>query len=113
MLVDAALNPLYQEGEPIEVYKWVGKYAEGFDPEVQNAWADLPMKRADIKDPDVEFRGEAPKDLSKSCDKTNSCKEEVNAWDYLPEKEEKTLATHKPSPVDPAWEAWSKMPLNY
>ena len=69
------------------MYKWVGKHAAEYDPEAQNAWGDLPMKRADIKDPDFEFRGQAPKDMSKSCDKTNSCKEEVNVWGDLPTEE--------------------------
>ena len=42
-------------------YKWVGANADGFDPEIQNAWGELPMKRGDIKDPDDELRGTAPK----------------------------------------------------
>jgi hypothetical protein len=43
------------------VYKWVAANADGFDAEKQNAWGDLPMKAAEIKDPDDDFRGTAPK----------------------------------------------------
>ena len=45
------------------------------------------MQREDITDPDDEFRGLAPKSLSKSCDKDGSCEPEENAWAYLPDVE--------------------------
>ncbi len=47
--------------DTITPYKWIGANAKGYDPEEQNAWGTLPMKRADILDPDNEFRGKAPK----------------------------------------------------
>ena len=45
------------------------------------------LQREDITDPDDEFRGLAPKSLSKSCDKDGSCEPEENAWAYLPDVE--------------------------
>ena len=45
------------------------------------------MQREDITDPDDEFRGLAPKSLSKSCDKDGSCVEPENVWAYLPDVE--------------------------
>jgi hypothetical protein len=116
MLSDAALDPLYSsDPDPIEVYKWVAANADGFDAEKQNAWGDLPMKAAEIKDPDDDFRGTAPKDLSKSCAATGKCEDEFNAWAFLVDSAEaKTLKKRKdPAPADEAWEAWSNIPLSY
>ena len=45
------------------------------------------LQRDDITDPDDEFRGLAPKSLSKSCDKDGSCVDPENVWDYLPDVE--------------------------
>lgn len=45
------------------------------------------QQRDDITDPDDEFRGLAPKSLSKSCDKDGSCEPPENAWAYLPDVE--------------------------
>jgi hypothetical protein len=53
--------------------QWVGKNAEGNNPETQNVWADLPMKKADIKTSENEFAGKATKSMSKSCGTTGTC----------------------------------------
>lgn len=88
LLYDAALGPLYNEGsEVIAPYKWIGKNKNAYDPEANNPLGDLPMKAADIKDPDEEFRGMAPKSMATSCYSTNSCPPEENVYDYLPEHE--------------------------
>lgn len=55
--------------------------------------------------------GTAEKSMSKSCDKTGSCQPPVNAWDYLPETEEKTLANHVEGPEP--YNAWGDMTLAY
>ncbi|KAJ1492192.1 hypothetical protein T484DRAFT_1881485 [Baffinella frigidus] len=122
MLYDAALEPLYTSGDENEVimpYSWAGVHAAQYDPEAQNAFADLPMVvrssalcltrvdrlflswhagcvREDIVDPDDAFRGEAIKDMSKSCDKTFSCPEIVNVFDYMPETEALSMSTKGP-----------------
>lgn len=104
MLMDAALEPLYTEGEPITPYEWAGAHAAEYDPEAQNAWGDLPMFREDISDPDDEFRGLAPKSMSKSCDKDGSCEPEENAWAYLPDVEAKSMSTKGPHvPEENVW----------
>ncbi len=87
-LYDAALGPLYNEGdEVIAPYSWIGKNAASYDPEANNPLGDLPMKAADIKDPDAEFRGMAPHSMASACANTHTCPPEENVFDYLPEKE--------------------------
>ncbi len=67
------LDPVRSRSGPdtITPYKWVGANAKGYDPVEQNAWGSLPMKRADILDPDAEFRGQAPKVQSPSPSPSN------------------------------------------
>jgi hypothetical protein len=110
MLMDAALEPLYTEHN-IDPYEWAGNHADDYDPEAQNAWGDLPMDRDDIFDPDDLLRGDAPKDMSKSCDKDDSCEPAENVWEYLPEVEAKSMSTK--GPHVPAYNAWSEMTLDY
>lgn len=111
MLYDAALEPLYTTGEPIEEYVWQAKHAAGYDPEAQNSWGDLPLFSADIKDPDDEYRGLAPKDMSKDCSKDGSCQQPENVWAYLPDVEAKSMSTK--GPHVPAENAWDDMPFDY
>jgi hypothetical protein len=53
--------------------QWLGKNAAGYDPETQNVWATLPMKKGDIKAQENEFAGKAPKSMSKSCGTLGTC----------------------------------------
>lgn len=96
-LHDAALDPLYAEGEPVVVpYVWKGSNAAGYDPDVQNVFADMPMSAAAIKAAEDEFlnRGTAKKSLAKSCEKTGTCVPEINAWEYLPVSEVSQAVVH-------------------
>eukprot|EP00286_Rhodomonas_abbreviata_P010972 CAMPEP_0181324054 /NCGR_PEP_ID=MMETSP1101-20121128/20134_1 /TAXON_ID=46948 /ORGANISM="Rhodomonas abbreviata, Strain Caron Lab Isolate" /LENGTH=169 /DNA_ID=CAMNT_0023432163 /DNA_START=519 /DNA_END=1028 /DNA_ORIENTATION=+ len=111
MLYDAALEPLYTEGEAIEPYTWADANGAMHDPEQNNVYADLPMTADSIFDPDDEFRGLAPKDLSKSCDKTDSCVPEENVLEYLPDAEARNMANAAPH-VDPV-NVWEDITLDY
>ncbi|EKX35166.1 hypothetical protein GUITHDRAFT_155557 [Guillardia theta CCMP2712] len=111
-LYDAALEPLYTEGDNvISAYSWQDQHGSEYDPEAQNVYADLPMERDSIFDPDDEFRGLAPKDMSKSCDKFGSCEEPVNAWADLPDTEARSMSFRSPyvAPLN----AWEDMTLDY
>jgi hypothetical protein len=92
-LYDAALGPLYNEGDAIAPYKWIGKNAANYDPEASNPLRDLAVHAADIKDPDMEFRGMAPKSMATSCATKHTCPPEENIFDYLPEKEVNNFST--------------------
>mmetsp|Transcript_7001 Transcript_7001/g.13497 ORF Transcript_7001/g.13497 Transcript_7001/m.13497 type:complete len:109 (+) Transcript_7001:259-585(+) len=105
-LNDGALNDLYTEAG-VEPYVWVGAHADGYDPETQNAWADLPMDRAAIKEAEgMGFAGTAEKSMSHPTPYVVP----FNAWDYLPEKEEKSLSTHTPG--EPPVNVWADIPMN-
>ncbi len=54
---------LYYSGgvNPISPYAWAGVHAPEYDPEANNAWGDLPMKRGDIKKAEPSNEFEAPK----------------------------------------------------
>uniref|UniRef100_A0A6T8K1X5 Uncharacterized protein n=1 Tax=Hemiselmis andersenii TaxID=464988 RepID=A0A6T8K1X5_HEMAN len=104
---DGALDDLYNE-HGIETYVWAGAHADGYDPETQNAWADLPMDRDAIKEAEgMGFAGTAEKSMSHP----TPYEAPFNAWDYLPEKEEKSLSTHVEAP--PPENVWSDMTLEY
>jgi hypothetical protein len=54
------------------------------------------LQREDIVDPDDVFRGQAVKDMSKSCDKTFSCPEIFNVLDTLPTEYPKNMKNRLP-----------------